>query len=265
MHQKILHALQTILLPRNKQQLLQLLGKAQQQHVVSNETLKMLEGVMKIDHQKVRDIMIPRAQMIVLSKGQTVKEALANIKESKHSRFPVIGKDRDEFTGLILAKDLLVVDKSTCIDGLCRPIACVSEDKRVSHLLREFQVHHTHLAIVADEFGAISGLVTLEDITEEIIGEIEDEHYNEQNGQNPIKSISAHKHLIQGQTHLDEINKTLNLKLPTDDFDTLGGLVAFHAGGIPQKGQCIQIGNLSCTIEKASVRKIESILLEELT
>jgi len=254
--------------PKNTDQLITFLRHCTTYHLLDAHSLRMMEGVLKIATMQIRDAMVPRAQMICLSLTQTPMECIKIIQESKHSRYPVLGEDRDDIVGILLAKDLLSILNSQQttdhpienIESLCHPPMFTAESKRMDELLRDFQLQHQHMAIVADEYGGVAGLVTIEDIMEEIVGDIEDEFYTEDS------TISirqeGHTYIIQGQTKITEINQKLDAQIDDTHFDTIAGLVAQKFGYIPTQGEQVQIDRWTCKVLNADERCIKLLSIQ---
>jgi len=245
--------------PENKHQLTRLLHQAVKKHLLDSESLAMIEGVLQVSEMKVRDIMVPRAQMHVIENDSTLDDIIKIINDTHHSRYPVIGESRDEISGIILAKDLLHVwfkDKDNFqLKRLLRPAVFIPESKRLNVLLREFRLNHNHMAIVADEYGGISGLVTIEDVLEQIVGEIEDESDTDET-EFHIKKLTDTQFTVKSLTTLEEFNTAFNSNLSDEEFDTIGGLVMHHFGHLPKRGESIEIQNFKFKVLHADNRRI---------
>lgn len=226
----------------------------------------MLAGVLEVAETQVRDVMVPRSQMVVIDLDQTFEEMLEIIVDSGHSRFPVIGEDRDEVLGVLLAKDLLrylgnVKVEDVPVRRLLRGAAVIPESKRLNALLKEFRDSHNHMAIVVDEYGGVAGLLTIEDVLEEIVGEIDDEHDpeeaefikpdGEKNGQ-PTYAVRA-------LTRVEDFNEYFECELSDEDYDTIGGLVMHQLGRLPRRGEKIRFGGFHFSVVKADKRRIDSV------
>jgi len=224
--------------------LLRVLRKAQQNKVIDADLLSIIEGALQVSEMQVRDIMIPRSQVVSVKATATPEEILPIVIEAQHSRFPVIGDSLDEVIGILLAKDLLplALDKSRRFDikDVLRPATFVPESKRLNHLLKEFRENRNHMAIVIDEYGDLAGLCTIEDVLEQIVGDIEDEH--DVDDEVFIKSLDDDKHTVKALTPIEEFNDYFNCQFPEEDFDTIGGLVLSRFGRIPQRDESITIG-----------------------
>ena len=231
--------------PRNRQDIKNIVREAAERSIVESETLNILEGALQVSEMQVRDIMIPRSQMISINVSESIKNYLPSIIESAHSRFPVMGEGQDEVVGILLAKDLLpLVLKNNCEDfrlkDVLRPTTFVPESKRLNVLLREFRATRNHMAIVVDEFGGVAGLVTIEDVLEQIVGDIEDEHdFDEEDSL--IKEVEPGITVVKALTPLSDFNEHFKTRFPDEDFDTIGGIVAHHFGRVPECNETIRI------------------------
>jgi magnesium and cobalt transporter len=243
-------------------ELLALLHSAKNKGVLDNEALQMLEGVLEVNDMQARDLMIPRAQMVVVEKDAPPAEFIPMIVESGHSRFPVIGEDKDDVVGLLLAKDLLNYYNSSetdfHINRYLRPAVFVPESKRINVLLREFRVTRNHIAIVVDEYGGVAGIITMEDILENIVGEIADE-YDEEPDAAYIKKLDDTHFSISALTPIEMFNEHFDATLNDEDFDTIGGLITQGFGHMPSNGESITIENYQFTVMDADERRINSV------
>lgn len=247
--------------PKNRRELVALIRDSEQNDLIDPDTRDMLEGVMDIAEQRVRDIMIPRSQMITLKRNQTLDECLDVIIDSAHSRFPVISEDRDHIEGLLMAKDLLPFMCSDAepfsIDKVLRQAVVVPESKRVDRMLKEFRSQRYHMAIVIDEFGGVSGLVTIEDILELIVGDIDDE-YDEVEDRD-VRQISRHLYTVRALTQIDDFNEVFGTRFSDEEVDTVGGLVMQAFGHLPSRGESIEIGGYLFKVAMADSRRIIQI------
>ena len=245
--------------PQSRDDIKDIVREAAERSVVDTETLNILEGALQVSDMQVRDIMIPRPQMISIQLGQNLKTFLAQIIESAHSRFPVMGEDHDEVVGILLAKDLLplILDNADDFDlqNILRPANFVPESKRLNVLLREFRQNRNHMAIVVDEFGGVAGLVTIEDVLEQIVGEIEDEHDQDEEDHN-IKKVEDNLFMIKAQTDIEDFNEELEVKFPEDEFDTIGGVVTHHFGRVPELNETITINGVEFRVAGGNSRMI---------
>ncbi len=245
--------------PRNREELVHILRAACLQGILDSDALAMMEGALEVSETQVRDAMIPRSQMVVVHCESSLEEFLPRIVESGHSRFPVIGEDKDEVVGILLAKDLLphVVPGGEPIDisEIIRPAVVIPESKRLNVLLRDFRVSHNHMAIVVDEYGGVSGLITIEDVLEEIVGEIDDEYDEEEEAH--ILQIGDNLFQVQALTPIDELNEMFDSELSDDDYGTVGGLILAQFGRVPEFGEAVTLGNkFEFRVIKADNRRI---------
>ena len=222
--------------PRDRDELKELLKESCQQGVVDADALAMMEGALEVSETQVRDAMIPRSQMVVVQNDAQLDEFLPRIVESGHSRFPVIGEDKDEVVGILLAKDLLphLASGAECFDlaDTIRPPVVIPESKRLNMLLRDFRASRNHMAIVVDEYGGVSGLITIEDVLEEIVGEIDDEYDEEEEAL--ILPIADNRYQVQALTPIDDFNEMFGSDLSDDDYGTVGGLLLAEFGRVPE-------------------------------
>ena len=257
--ERIRHAINGDDEPRDVNELKVVLREAADRDIVSEDTMTMLDGVFDVAAMRVRDSMIPRAQMVVVEVDEKLDELLPTIIESGHSRFPVIGDSRDEVVGVLLAKDLLrfsLPGKKEAFDlkSLIREPVFTPESKQLNILLTEFRANHNHMAIVVDEYGGVAGLVTIEDVLEEIVGEIDDEHDAEE-GVN-IRKQEDSVYTIRALTPIEEFNEELDANLPDDEFDTIGGLVMQKIGHMPNPGEQTRIDRFLIEVLSAESRRI---------
>ncbi|MGD2137085.1 MAG: transporter associated domain-containing protein [Gammaproteobacteria bacterium] len=250
--------------PANNEQLVELLRTAHRNNLFDADLLAMLEGVLQVDDMRVRDIMIPRSQVVMLERDASPQALLRVVVESGHSRFPVIGENRDEVVGILLAKDLLLhaferEDGRLNVQKILRPATFVPESKRLNVLLKEFRSSRNHIAIVVDEYGGVAGLVTIEDVLEQIVGEIEDEHDTEE--EDMIRKHSEAHYTIKALTTVEDFNRYFNTGFPVDEFDTIGGLVVNELGHLPKRGERVVIGNLLFKVLRADNRRVHMLQL----
>lgn len=246
--------------PKNKEELVELITDAEMREVIGAETREMIEGVMEVNEMRVRDIMIPRAQMITIEIDESVEQFLPVVLESAHSRFPVISEDKDHIEGILLAKDLLSfafnTEKTFNLADILRPAVIIPESKRVDALLKEFRQERYHMAIVVDEYGGVSGLVTIEDILELIVGEIEDEHDVEENETDDIRSLNKHTYSVKALTPLEEFNEFFQCDFNQEDADTIGGIVLKAFGHMPMTDDEVTIDNFHFKITNSDKRRL---------
>jgi len=250
--------------PANNEQLVELLRGAHQKNLFDADLLAMLEGVLQVDDMQVRDVMIPRSQVVVLERDANPETLLRTVVESGHSRFPVTGEDRDEVVGILLAKDLLFYafglgDSRFNVREILRPAIFVPESKRLNVLLKEFRSSRVHMAIVVDEYGGVSGMVTIEDVLEQIVGEIEDEHDIDE--EDTIRKHSEVHYTIKALTPVEDFNEYFKTGLPDDESDTIGGIVVSHMGRLPKRGERVVIGNLLFKVLRADSRRVHMLQL----
>ena len=247
--------------PKDRHELVGVIQDAEERDVIDEETKEMIEGVLEIAELRVRDIMIPRSQMVTIRRNQPVETFLPIIIESAHSRFPVINEDRDHVEGILLAKDLLqfavgLTNEPFSFDRVLRPAVVVPESKRVDRLLKEFQQQRYHMAIVVDEFGGVSGLVTIEDILELIVGEIEDEYDAGEDEQEQIRRVSKSVFAVHGLTPIEEFNDYFDTSFSDDEVDTVGGLVMHAFGHLPKKGEAVTLAGFTFKVVHADRRRL---------
>ncbi|MFQ3171981.1 MAG: magnesium and cobalt transporter [Oleispira sp.] len=246
--------------PNDRQDLKDILREAAERNVVDTETLSILEGALQVSDMQVRDIMVPRSQMVCIKAEESLKEFLPSIIESAHSRFPVLGEDQDEVLGVLLAKDLLPLIlnetlKDFNVKDLLRAAAFVPESKRLNILLKEFRATRNHMAIVADEFGGIAGIVTIEDVLEQIVGEIEDEH-DQDDDDSFIKELDNDVRMVKALTPIDDFNQHFDTKFDEKEFDTIGGIVIQHFGRVPECDEAITINDWRFKVVNGTGRRI---------
>jgi magnesium and cobalt transporter len=248
--------------PEDREDLLMFLRGAQKRHVIDPEALSMIEGVMQFSELRVRDIMVPRVQMVVVSQDTDLETIFPQVVESAHSRYPVIGDDRTEVVGVLLAKDLLAYcmkSRSLLVKDVMRPASFVPESKRLNALLREFRATRNHMAIVVDEYGAAAGLVTIEDVLEQIVGDIEDEH--DLGEEEYISRKGPNEYTLKGLTPIDEFNEYFRANLSDDEFDTVGGLIVHTLGHLPVRGERVDLGRYRFVVIHSDNRRVQLLKL----
>ena len=241
--------------------------------VFEPEEKEMLSGVLEVAETQVRDVMIPRSQMVVIEREHSLDEMMSVILGSGHSRFPVIGEDRDEVLGILLAKDLLkffgdATDVELNIDDYLRPVSVIPESKRLNALLKEFRDSHSHMAIVVDEYGGVSGLLTIEDVLEEIVGEIDDEHDPEEAEfiQPDTDQDGRPCFAVRALTRIEDFNEYFGCDLTEEeDFDTVGGLVMHELGRLPRLGEKLEYDGFEFCVTRADRRRIDALQVIRLT
>lgn len=246
--------------PRSREDLLTDLRQATDDNLLDNEALTIMEGAMQVADMQVRDVMIPRSQMVMVEADQTPKEFLPVIISSAHSRFPVIGENPDEVLGILLAKDLLPLILEGNLEQFdlksrLRPVTYIPESKRLNILLKEFQVTRNHMAIVMDEYGCVAGLITIEDVLEQIVGDIEDEHDDEEDEGN-IKPFDENAFIVKALTPVEDFNEYFDVGFSEDEFDTIGGIVTQKFGHLPKKDEEVQIDGFHFKVLSADSRRI---------
>ncbi|WP_397380148.1 HlyC/CorC family transporter [Pseudomonas sp.] len=246
--------------PKNRKELLEVLREAHQNKLFDSEALAIVEGAIQVADQQVRDIMVPRSQMMSIKANQSPREFLPSIIEAAHSRYPVVGESLDDVIGILLAKDLLPLilsgeHASFDIKTLLRPATFVPESKRLNVLLREFRANHNHMAVVIDEYGGVAGLVTIEDVLEQIVGDIEDEHDVEEED-SFIKPLPSGDFLIKSLTPIENFNEAFDTTFSDDEFDTVGGLVVSNFGHMPKRNEVTEIDGFRFRVLNADSRRI---------
>jgi magnesium and cobalt transporter len=245
--------------PRDLAELIEDLREASERGLFNGDALVMLEGVLAVADMQVRDIMVPRSQMVFVERDESPEKLVQLVVESGHSRFPVIGEDRDQILGILLAKDLLRLriegGEHFEIREYMRPVVFVPESKRLNVLLKEFRLSHNHLAMVVDEYGGVCGLVTIEDVIEQIVGEIDDEHDVEDD--QTIRRESDREFSVRALTPIGEFNEYFGTAFSDEEYDTIGGLLMQEFGRLPRRGETIQIGELEFRILRADRRRID--------
>ena len=247
--------------PMNQRELSGVLKEAEEMNLIDKNILDMMEETLEFSSMQVRDVMIPRPQMIVVRYNEKPKEFLSRIIDSSHSRFPVVDEDSEEVKGILLAKELLPYgfdsSKSFYLDQVMRPVNFIPESKKLDSLLEEFRKKRYHMAIVVDEYGSVSGLVTIEDILEEIVGEIEDETDIDEETQ--ILQVSDNEYLVPALIDLDDFNNEFGSKFMADDFDTIGGVVLKEFARFPALNESVEINGYKFTVVSASRRQIKKL------
>lgn len=249
--------------PEDREQLIALLHSAFERNLMDGDALTMIEGVLQVSEMQVRDIMIPRAQMDVIDIAESPEQFIPFVIETAHSRFPVVDKEKDDVLGILLAKDLLryYAGEEFDVRDMLRPAIFIPESKRLNVLLKEFRVSRNHIAIVVDEYGGVAGLVTIEDVLEQIVGEIEDEYDYDEDEDN-IFSDAQGRYRVKAQTEIEDFNQTLGTTFGDENYDTVGGLVIHALGRVPKRGEQVMIGNLKFTVLRADSRRLHSLLVE---
>ncbi len=253
--------------PKNKNDLVDVLTDAQSRELINPDTKLMIEGVLEVSEMRVRDIMIPRSQMVTIDRNHSLDEFLPIILESGHSRFPVVNEDIDHVDGILLAKDLLAFgfnisslnsnEDKFSLNDIIRPAIIVPESKKVEPLLKEFRSNRYHMALVADEYGGISGVITIEDILEQIVGEIEDE--TDENIEEDIKVLAGNVYLVRALTELEDFNDYFNSEFDEKSADTISGIILQKLHHMPQKGEQVSIGDFDFKVVATDTRCMQML------
>lgn len=253
--------------PETQDQLVQILKQAQSRHLMDAEALSMMEGVLQVSDLRVRDIMIPRARMVVVEHDAPLEDVLPLVVESAHSRFPVIGDDKAEVVGILLAKDLLQYGRDPRrrfnMRDVVRSAVFVPESKRLNVLLKEFRLSRNHMAIVVDEYGSAAGFVTIEDVLEQIVGEIEDEYDFDEGAY--ILQRSENEYTVKAHTSIEDFNEFFGTDFEDDAFDTVAGLMINALGHLPKRDETVDISSYRFRVVRADSRRIRLLNIERLT
>lgn len=251
--------------PENREQLIALLHSAYQRNLLDADALSMMEGVIQVSEIQVRDIMIPRAQMDVIDINQPLEQFVPFVIKTAHSRFPVTDGDKDNIIGILLAKDLLryYAGEEFNLRDMLRPAVFVPESKRLNVLLRDFRSTHNHLALVVDEYGGVCGMVTIEDVLEQIVGDIADEFDFDEEEDNIIRQDDAHWR-VKADTEIADFNQALGADFHDEDYDTVGGLVLKAAGRLPKRGEQFRLGDWNFTVLRADSRRLYSLRVNKI-
>jgi magnesium and cobalt transporter len=262
----LLERLSSLLLrePEDREQLIELLHSAFERQLLDAEALSMIEGVLQVSETQVRDVMIPRSQMDMLDVAESPEKFIPFVIETAHSRFPVFEDNRDNVIGILLAKDLLrfYAEEEFNVREMLRPAVFVPEAKRLNVLLKEFRANRNHIAIVVDEYGGVSGLITIEDVIEQIVGDIEDEYDFDETEDNILLDRSG-RYRVKAVTEVGDFNNYFGTNFSDEDFDTVGGLVVARFGRLPKRGESIVIEGYTFQVLRADSRKIHSLLVEK--
>ena len=251
--------------PSTREDLVELLRDVQADGLIAADTLKMMEGALTVSELSVGDVMIPRSQMVMLSADEKFLDLMKQVVESGHSRFPVHGEDKDEILGVLLAKDLLrgvVADNGPgTVRELLRPAVLIPESKRLDVLLREFRQSRNHMAIVIDEYGDVAGLLTIEDVLEEIVGEIDDEHDEAEDPGVLIAAQADGQFVVDALTPIADFNERFGADFGDDEYDTIGGLVTAAIGHLPEAGEELTLGRFGFRVARADMRRLHALLV----
>ena len=251
--------------PDDRDQLVELLHASFEKSLLDADALAMIEGVLQVSETQVRDVMIPRSQMDVIDITQTPDEFIPFVIETAHSRFPVIDDDKNDIIGILLAKDLLryYAGEDFDVRDMLRPAVFIPESKRLNVLLKEFRSNRNHIAIVVDEYGGVAGMITIEDVLEQIVGDIEDEYDFDETEDNIIRDTQG-KYRVKALTEITDFNEVLGTEFSDEEFSTIGGLVVSQFGHLPKRGETVTFNNLKFTALRADSRRLHSLLIEEL-
>jgi magnesium and cobalt transporter len=251
--------------PQDVDDLLELLREAKARSLLDTDALSMIEGVLQVSQMRVRDIMIPRIQMTVLSKDATLESILPIVTESGHSRYPVIDGDKSKVIGVLLTKDLLArvfENKNLTVQDIMRSVSIVPESKRLNVLLKESRTNGNHMTVVVDEYGKAAGLVTIEDVLEQIVGDIEDEH-DDHDDENYVFQRSESEYMLKALMPMDDFDEYFGTQLATDEYDTIGGFIVNQLEHMPHKGESLVVDNLKFEVIKADNRRVYLIKLKK--
>ncbi len=248
--------------PRDMEELTDVLRQAKERGIVHPDAFEMLEGALQVSELQVRDIMVPRSQMAIVNRDDPPEAILPLVIESGHSRFPVIGEDRDQIVGILLAKDLLRYFSEGGRDNfdikeVLRPVVFIPESKRLNVLLKEFRASHHHMAIVVDEYGGVSGLVTIEDVLEQIVGDIGDEY--DVDDELDIRKEGERQFTVRAQTPIEDFNHYFGTNFSDEEFDTIGGLAINLLGRLPRRGETFALGGMEFRVLRADRRRLETL------
>lgn len=250
--------------PEDREQLLELLRHAYERNLLDGDALSIIEGAMAVSEAAVRDIMVPRAQMDVVRVSDSPATIAEAIIDTAHSRFPVVGSDKDDVIGILLAKDLLrhFAGRDFDLRDSLRPAVFIPESKRLNVLLREFRASRNHMAIVVDEYGGVAGLVTIEDVLEQIVGDIEDEYDFDEAADNIVLDNTG-RFRVKATTEIEDFNATFKTGFSDDDYDTVGGLVMHALGRLPKRGEAVVLEGLRLQVLRADSRRLHTLLVDK--
>jgi len=252
--------------PEDREQLVVLLHSAFERNLLDGDALSMIEGALQVSEMQVRDIMVPRAQVDVIDVNETPDKFIPHVIATAHSRFPVTDKNRDDVIGILLAKDLLryyAGEEEFKVRDMLRPAVFVPESKRLNVLLREFRANRNHMAIVVDEYGGVAGLVTIEDVLEQIVGDIEDEYDFDESEDNIVREQGG-QYRVKAHTEISDFNEAFGTDFSDTDFDTVGGLVLHRFGRLPKRGEATAIDGLRFQVRRADSRRLYVLQVQRL-
>lgn len=246
--------------PENRTELLEVLHEAHERKLIDADALSMIEGVFQVSDLSARDIMVPRSQMDVIDITDPIEEWLPIVLETQHSRFPAIEGERDKVVGILLAKDLLryYTEKTFDVRAMLRPAIFIPESKRLNVLLRDFRANHNHMAIVVDEYSGVAGLITIEDVLEQIVGEIDDEHDEAEDPSAQIAIQSDGQYVVDALTPIGDFNERFGATFSDEDYDTIGGLVTEAVGHLPEVGDELALDRFMFRVARADARRVQA-------
>ncbi len=250
-----------------KEDFIEQIHEAEEHSVLNADAVSMMEGVLQISDLAVRDVMVPRARMDFINLEENVNNILDFVTKIAHSRFPVTDGNKDEVIGILLAKDLLSIMKrqEQNLRGLIRPAVFVPESKKLNSMLRDFRINRNHMAIVIDEYGGVSGLITIEDVLEQIVGDIEDEHDTDEEKDNILQiPYQKNKFRIRAGTSLEQFNEVFDTKFFSETVETIGGFITDQLGHVPRRGESIELDGLQFEIQRADARRVHLLIVERL-
>ena len=250
--------------PKDRERLRQLLHRCFERNLLDSDALSIIEGALSVSDMQVRDIMVPRAQMDVVSIHESIDKIADYVIEATHSRYPVTADNRDDVIGILLAKDLLrhFAGKEFDLRDSLRPAVFIPESKRLNVLLREFRASRNHMAIVVDEYGGVAGLVTIEDVLEQIVGDIEDEYDFDESAGNIVLDNTG-RYRVKATTEIADFNTAFGTAFPDEDYDTVGGLVINHLGRLPKRNEVLQLDGLRIKVLRADSRRVHTLLVDQ--
>ena len=255
--------------PEDRVELLAILRQSQRQELIDADALSMIEGVLQVSELSARDLMVPRSQMDVINIAQSSEQYLPTVIATAHSRFPVVEDNRDKVIGIAHAKDLLrlIADPELDLRPLLRPAVFIPESKRLNVLLREFRINRNHMAIVVDEYGGVAGMITIEDVLEQIVGDIEDEFDFDEESDNIVgaeNATSKSKFRVKAATSIEQFNESFGTQFSDAEFDTLGGLITEQLGRVPRRGDHVMLAGLRFDVMRADARQAQLFLVERI-
>ena len=251
--------------PENREELLEALHEAHERDLLDADALSMIEGVLQVSELRARDLMVPRSQMDIVDITEPLEQWIPRVIETAHSRFPVIEGDRDHVIGILLAKDLLRYyhDEDFDVRAMLRPAVFIPEAKPLNVLLRDFRANRNHMAIVVDEYGGVAGLITIEDVLEQIVGDIEDE-YDIDEESDAVVAEADGRYRVKALAEISAINKAFGARLPEEEFDTIGGLITDQLGRVPRRGDAIELDGLRFEVLRADARQVHLFQMSRL-